>query len=130
MKPLVGIIMGSATDWETMRGASDTLDALGIAYEARVVSAHRTPDLLFEYAAGAAARGGRQAPPAGPRRAGAIARTERAGLAPVDRADAGRDPGGDVCHRPTRSHQRGAVCRRDPRGALPANRERAQALSR
>src|SRR5208282_6009782 len=57
MKPLVGIIMGSASDWETMRGASDTLDALAIAYEARVVSAHRTPDLLFEYAAGAAARG-------------------------------------------------------------------------
>jgi 5-(carboxyamino)imidazole ribonucleotide mutase len=57
MKPLVGIIMGSASDWETMQGASDTLDALAIAYEARVVSAHRTPDLLFEYAAGAAARG-------------------------------------------------------------------------
>ena len=49
--------MGSASDWETMQGASDTLDALAIAYEARVVSAHRTPDLLFEYAAGAAARG-------------------------------------------------------------------------
>jgi 5-(carboxyamino)imidazole ribonucleotide mutase len=57
MKPLVGIIMGSASDWETMQGASDTLDTLAIAYEARVVSAHRTPDLLFEYAAGAAARG-------------------------------------------------------------------------
>jgi 5-(carboxyamino)imidazole ribonucleotide mutase len=57
MKPLVGIIMGSASDWETMQGASDTLDALAIGYEARVVSAHRTPDLLFEYAAGAAARG-------------------------------------------------------------------------
>ncbi|HEX9139535.1 MAG TPA: 5-(carboxyamino)imidazole ribonucleotide mutase [Steroidobacteraceae bacterium] len=57
MKPLVGLIMGSASDWETMCGASDTLDALGIAYEARIVSAHRTPDLLFEYAAGAAARG-------------------------------------------------------------------------
>jgi 5-(carboxyamino)imidazole ribonucleotide mutase len=57
MKPLVGIIMGSASDWETMRGASDTLDALAIAYEARIVSAHRTPDLLFEYASGAAARG-------------------------------------------------------------------------
>src|ERR1700689_1521280 len=57
MKPLVGIIMGSASDWETMRGASDTLDVLAIAYEARIVSAHRTPDLLFEYAAGAAARG-------------------------------------------------------------------------
>ena len=49
--------MGSASDWETMRGASDTLDVLAIAYEARIVSAHRTPDLLFEYAAGAAARG-------------------------------------------------------------------------
>src|SRR5580658_8027604 len=57
MKPLVGIIMGSASDWETMQGASDTLDALAIAYEARVVSAHRTPDRLFEYASGAAARG-------------------------------------------------------------------------
>jgi 5-(carboxyamino)imidazole ribonucleotide mutase len=57
MKPLVGIIMGSASDWETMQSASDTLDALAIAYEAKVVSAHRTPDLLFEYAAGAAARG-------------------------------------------------------------------------
>jgi 5-(carboxyamino)imidazole ribonucleotide mutase len=57
MKPLVGIIMGSASDWETMQGASDTLDALAITYETRVVSAHRTPDLLFEYATGAAARG-------------------------------------------------------------------------
>ena len=57
MKPLVGIIMGSASDWETMQGAADTLDSLGIAHEVRVVSAHRTPDLLFEYAASARARG-------------------------------------------------------------------------
>lgn len=57
MKPLVGIIMGSASDWETLQPASETLDALGIAHETRVVSAHRTPDLLFEYAASAAARG-------------------------------------------------------------------------
>jgi 5-(carboxyamino)imidazole ribonucleotide mutase len=57
MKALVGIIMGSSSDWETMSAAADTLDKLGIAYETRVVSAHRTPDLLFEYAAGAAARG-------------------------------------------------------------------------
>jgi 5-(carboxyamino)imidazole ribonucleotide mutase len=57
MKPLVGIIMGSTSDWETMQGAADTLDALGIAHEVRVVSAHRTPDLLFEYAASARARG-------------------------------------------------------------------------
>jgi len=57
MKALVGIIMGSHSDWETMQSAADTLDKLAIAYEARVVSAHRTPDLLFEYASGAAARG-------------------------------------------------------------------------
>jgi 5-(carboxyamino)imidazole ribonucleotide mutase len=57
MKPLVGIIMGSASDWDSLRAAAETLDKLGIAYEVRVVSAHRTPDLLFEYAAGAAARG-------------------------------------------------------------------------
>jgi len=57
MKPLVGIIMGSSSDWETMRGAADTLEQLGIAFETRIVSAHRTPDLLFEYAASAAGRG-------------------------------------------------------------------------
>ena len=48
--PLVGVIMGSQSDWETMRHAAETLDALGVPHEARVVSAHRTPDLLFEYA--------------------------------------------------------------------------------
>jgi 5-(carboxyamino)imidazole ribonucleotide mutase len=57
MKPLVGIIMGSASDWETMRPAAETLERLGIAHEVRVVSAHRTPDLLFEYAATAQQRG-------------------------------------------------------------------------
>jgi 5-(carboxyamino)imidazole ribonucleotide mutase len=57
MQPLVGIIMGSTSDWETMRHAADTLRELGVPYETRVVSAHRTPDLLFEYAGGAAARG-------------------------------------------------------------------------
>ncbi|HET7675578.1 MAG TPA: 5-(carboxyamino)imidazole ribonucleotide mutase [Gammaproteobacteria bacterium] len=56
-RPLVGIIMGSRSDWETLEHAADTLDALGIAYETRVVSAHRTPDLLFEYAQSAAGRG-------------------------------------------------------------------------
>ncbi len=55
--PLVGIIMGSHSDWETLRHAAETLDALGVAHESRVVSAHRTPDLLFEYAEGAAGRG-------------------------------------------------------------------------
>ena len=49
--PLVGLIMGSRSDWETMRHAAETLDELEIPFEQRVVSAHRTPDLLFEYAA-------------------------------------------------------------------------------
>ena len=49
--------MGSSSDWETMQGAAEMLASLGIGYEVRVVSAHRTPDLLFEYAAGARARG-------------------------------------------------------------------------
>ena len=57
MQPLVGVIMGSKSDWETMQHTADTLDRLQVAYEVRVVSAHRTPDLLFEYAAGAEARG-------------------------------------------------------------------------
>jgi 5-(carboxyamino)imidazole ribonucleotide mutase len=55
--PLIGIIMGSRSDWETMRHAAETLDALGIAHETRIVSAHRTPDRLYAYAAGAAGRG-------------------------------------------------------------------------
>lgn len=54
---LVGIVMGSRSDWETMQHAAAKLEALGVAHEVRVVSAHRTPDVLFEYAAGAAARG-------------------------------------------------------------------------
>ena len=57
MRPLVGIIMGSSSDWETMKSAADLLDQLAVPYEVRVVSAHRTPDLLFEYAAGARERG-------------------------------------------------------------------------
>ena len=57
MKPLVGIIMGSSSDWETMQGAAEILGSLGIPHEVRVVSAHRTPDLLYEYAASARERG-------------------------------------------------------------------------
>lgn len=57
MKPLVGIIMGSKSDWETLQPAADMLRKLGVGYETRVVSAHRTPDLLFEYAASARDRG-------------------------------------------------------------------------
>ncbi|MCY2943880.1 MAG: 5-(carboxyamino)imidazole ribonucleotide mutase [Planctomycetota bacterium] len=54
---LVGVIMGSQSDWETMGHASTTLDELGIPHETRIVSAHRTPDWLFEYASGAEGRG-------------------------------------------------------------------------
>lgn len=57
MQPLVGIIMGSQSDWETMQHASEMLKQLDVPHEVRVVSAHRTPDLLFEYASTAAARG-------------------------------------------------------------------------
>jgi 5-(carboxyamino)imidazole ribonucleotide mutase len=55
--PLVGIIMGSKSDWETMRHAADMLDQLGIAHETKIVSAHRTPKRLYEYAHGAKDRG-------------------------------------------------------------------------
>ena len=55
--PVVGIIMGSRSDWETMRHAAETLEELGVPYETEVVSAHRTPDKLYEYASSAEARG-------------------------------------------------------------------------
>ena len=57
MQPLVGVIMGSRSDWETMRHAVETLEQLGVPYEVQVVSAHRTPDKMFEYASAAAGRG-------------------------------------------------------------------------
>jgi 5-(carboxyamino)imidazole ribonucleotide mutase len=56
-QPLVGIIMGSSSDWETMRHAADTLGALGVEHEVKVVSAHRTPRRLYDYAASAKERG-------------------------------------------------------------------------
>lgn len=55
--PLIGIIMGSRSDWETMRHAAETLEALGVPHETRVVSAHRTPQRLYDYATGAVGRG-------------------------------------------------------------------------
>src|SRR6516165_7615321 len=57
MQPLVGVIMGSRSDWETLSHTAQTLEQLGVPFEVRVVSAHRTPDLLFEYASTAEARG-------------------------------------------------------------------------
>lgn len=56
-KPLVGLVMGSQSDWEVMQHAADMLKSLGVAFETKVISAHRTPDLLFEYAESAALRG-------------------------------------------------------------------------
>ncbi|MGB0412013.1 MAG: 5-(carboxyamino)imidazole ribonucleotide mutase [Pikeienuella sp.] len=56
-EPLVGIIMGSQSDWPTMREAASVLDELGVAYEAKIISAHRTPDRMFDYAETAADRG-------------------------------------------------------------------------
>jgi len=56
-RPIVGIVMGSRSDWETMQHAAQKLETLGVPHEVRVVSAHRTPDVLFEYAATAAQRG-------------------------------------------------------------------------
>src|SRR5258708_33057804 len=55
--PIVGLIMGSQSDWSTMRHSAETLEALGVAYEARIVSAHRTPKRLVTYASGAKGRG-------------------------------------------------------------------------
>lgn len=57
MKPVIGVIMGSTSDWETMKHACDVLDELGISYEKQVVSAHRTPDYMFEYAETAREKG-------------------------------------------------------------------------
>jgi 5-(carboxyamino)imidazole ribonucleotide mutase len=57
MNPLVGIIMGSKSDWETLQPAAELLEQLGVPHEVKVVSAHRTPDLLFDYAASAESRG-------------------------------------------------------------------------
>jgi 5-(carboxyamino)imidazole ribonucleotide mutase len=57
LKPIVGVIMGSSSDWETMKYACDVLDELSISYEKKVVSAHRTPDLMFEYAEQAREKG-------------------------------------------------------------------------
>ncbi|MDQ4419224.1 5-(carboxyamino)imidazole ribonucleotide mutase [Sphingobium sp. DEHP117] len=56
-KPIIGVIMGSRSDWETMRHVSETLSALGVAHECKVVSAHRTPQRLYDYATGAVSRG-------------------------------------------------------------------------
>ena len=84
----VGIVMGSQSDWETLHHAADTLETLGVAFEARIVSAHRTPERLFEYAKSAKGRGlrvivagagGAAHPPGHARLADAAAGIRRAG---------------------------------------------------
>ena len=141
-EPMVGMIMGSRSDWETMHHAAETLEALGVPYETRVVSAHRTPDLLFEYALhrrrarppgdhrrrrrrrAPPRHGRREDPPAGARRAGGVQGAQRHGLAAVDRADAGRHAGRHAGDRPRGRRQRGAAGRSDP-GARRRGRQRS-----
>ena len=119
--PLVGIIMGSQSDWPTLRHAAETLAQLGVPHEARIVSAHRTPDRLRAYATTARERGPegdhrrrrRRRPPArhvrrldaaaGAGRAGRIARPQGHGQPALDRPDAGRHPGRHAGDRPGRA---------------------------
>ena len=135
-RPLVGVIMGSRSDWETMAHAAATLEVLGVPHEVRVVSAHRTPDLLFEYADSAARRGleviiaaaggaahlpgmtAAKTPLARARRAGRVARAQRARFPALDRPDAGRRAGRDARHRPRRA-------RSTPRSSRPRSSARS-----
>ena len=143
--PVVGIIMGSRSDWETMRHAAETLDELGVPYEKEVVSAHRTPDKLFAYAESAESRG-LQVIVAGAGGAahlpgmtssktllpvlGVPVESEDAGrprLAALDRTDAGGRPGRDAGHRAGRCGERGTA-RGGDRGARGRRREGAARL--
>lgn len=140
----VGVIMGSVSDYEVMADAVATLEQFGVDFEKRVVSAHRTPDLLCEYAKTAKVRGigviiagagGAAAPArhggfdddaAGGGRSGQVARPERAGLAVVDRADArGRSRGH---HGDQRFEECGADRRLDSRFAGRGTRGRLEAF--
>ena len=94
MAPLVGIIMGSSSDWETMRHAAETLEKLGVAHETKVVSAHRTPKRLYDYAPV-----GQGARPQGDhrrrRRRGASARHGGVDDGAAGARRAGREPGAE-----------------------------------
>jgi hypothetical protein len=146
--PQVGVVMGSDSDWETLRHAAAQLDAFGVPYEARVVSAHRMPDDMFEYAEDAQSRGlrciiagaGRRGAPArharvedhraGARRAGAVEVPARRGLALLDRPDAQGHPGRDVRDRRGRRGERGPVRRRAARGDRSGARAQARRVPR
>ena len=131
--PLVGIIMGSQSDWATLRHAAETLDRLDVPHEVRIVSAHRTPDRLRDYANGGARRGGcassspapagrricRACAPPGRRCRCSACRWKAHALKGMDsaafhRADAGRRPGRHAGDRPGRGGQRGAARGRHP----------------
>ena len=148
----VAIIMGSQSDWQTMKHAAETLAALGVEYDTRIVSAHRTPERLFAFAKGAKAAGFKviiagaggaahlpgmtaaltSLPVLGvPIESKALSGLE---LAVFDRADAAGRAGRHAGDRPGRRHQRGAVCREHPGArrcrARRAARRLAQAADR
>ena len=123
--PLVGVVMGSKSDWETMRHCSELLTELGIPHESKVVSAHRTPERLFRYGREAEGRGlevviagaggaahlpgnaGGDHDAAGAGRAGGEQDSARSGFAALDRADASRRAGRNARHRGIGCSQRG-----------------------
>ena len=133
MEPLVGIIMGSTSDWETMRHAADALTELGVPHETKVVSAHRTPQRLYDYATqrrrsraegdhrgrgrrgASAGHGGVDDASAGARRAGGIKALKGIDSLLFDRPDAGRRAGGHAGDRQGRGDQRRAARGGDPR---------------
>ena len=142
--PLVGVIMGSTSDWETMQHAVETLEALDVPHEVRVVSAHRTPDLLMEYAGSAEERGlqviiagaggaahlpadgiGEDRPlhleigTAGDRCAGGVADAEGDGLVALHRPDASRGTGRDAGDWSSGRSERGAAGGVDAGGQPP-----------
>ena len=143
--PAVGIIMGSRSDWETMRHAAETLDELGVAARARIVSAHRTPDRLFAFAAAARGRGlkviiaGAGGAAHLPGMAAAMTRLPVLGVPVEPQALKGLDclfrsfrcrpdPGRDPCHRRARRDQRRASRGRDPGPRRSRDRRRARSL--
>ncbi len=147
-RPSIGIIMGSQSDWPTLKAAADMLDALGVGYETRIVSAHRTPDRMADYAKGAGERG-LKAIIAGAGGAahlpGMVASMttlpvlgvpvrepgpEGPGFAAFHRPDAGRRAGGDFCHRRGGGEERGPACRRHPGAERCQAGQAAQGLAR